>query len=145
MYKLWDDRHNELNGNKLHVYRCFQNGICAEKCVTIMIPFVHQRYLAMLRCGSRPLEIEFGRRSNTPLANRICKLCEQSVENEIHLMLECPLYGDLRENILLHVNSAGMTLNDQFSTLLSNTEVQAKLGKCGFRIMERGRCFLNLL
>ena len=60
-------------------------------------------------------------------------------------MLKCPLYDDLREHILLHLNNAGMTLNDQFSILLFNTEIQAELGKGVFRIMERLKCFLNLL
>ena len=70
---------------------------------------------------------------------------EQGVENEIHLMLGFPLYDDLRGNYLQHLNNAGITLNDKFSTLFSNTEIQAELGKCVLRIMERLKCFLNLL
>ena len=49
--------------------------------------FAHRMYLPMLKCDSLPLEIELGQRSYTLLTNRICKLCEQRVENEIHLML----------------------------------------------------------
>ena len=45
----------------------------------------------------------------------------KAVEHETHSVLEYPLYDDVREHILLHVNNVGMTLNDQFTALLSNT------------------------
>ena len=48
LYKIWDDRHNALNGKMLRLYRCFKNDIFAETYVTIMMPFAHGRYLAML-------------------------------------------------------------------------------------------------
>ena len=51
-------------------------------------------------------------------------------------MLVSPLCDDLRENTLQLVTKVGMPLNDQFSTLLSNSEIQAELGKCVFRVME---------
>ena len=82
---------NELNGNTLHLYRCFTNDIFADTYVSIMMPFGHGRYVAMLRCGSPPLEVELGCRSNTLSINKICKLLEQRLENEVQLMLECPI------------------------------------------------------
>ena len=48
-----------------------------------MMPYAYRRCLAMLRCASLPLQIGLGHRSNTPLANITCKLCEQDVENGI--------------------------------------------------------------
>ena len=51
------------------------------------MPYAHRRCLFRLRCGSLPLESELCCNHNTPLANRICKYCEQGIENEVHLMI----------------------------------------------------------
>ena len=143
--KVWDDKGNEVNGNKLRLYRCHKPKILVESYVTTMMPFAHRKFLAMLRCGSLPLEIELGRRSKIPLHNRICKLCNTNVEDEVHLLLQCPAYDDLRENIVLYISDVRLSLKDQFCSLLSNTEIQAALGKCVFRIMERRMCLLDFV
>lgn len=103
------------------------------------------KHLAMLRYGSLPLEIELGRRNGTPLDERLCKMCNhQSIENEIHVLLQCPLYDDLRANIIRNLPNTEMSVFEKFTMLLSNQELQAPLGKCVFRIMERRDIFKNV-
>ena len=66
-----------------------------------IMPFTHRKCFAMFMCDSLPLEVELGRIKNMPLDERLCKMCtQQSIENEVPILLECPLYDDLRENIL---------------------------------------------
>ena len=72
----------------------------------------------------------------------MCNL--QKVEDEIHVLLQCPLYDDLRDNLVKNIPNTGMSLIDQYILLLSKTEIQAPLGKCIFRIMERREIFKNI-
>ena len=143
---VWDDTNNETNGNKLRLYRCFKSDIFVETYVTTIMPFAHKRGLAMLRCGSLPLEVELGRRKKLLLENRICKMCtDEKIEDEIHFLLECPLYDDLRSNLLLYLCNDFVendNLKDQYCCLLSNPNIQAELGKCVFKMIERRKLFV---
>jgi hypothetical protein len=97
--KLWDDGQN-VNGNKLRTYRTFKNTLEPESYLDLNIPRYQRSAYAKLRCGVLPLEIETGRYSNTPLENRVCKLCTMQVlEDECHFLLDCPLYADYRDTI----------------------------------------------
>ena len=143
--KLWDDSKNVTNGNKLRLYRCYKKDIYVENYVTTFMPFSHRQKLAMLRCGSLPLEIEVGRRKNIALQDRKCKMCTlNTVENEIHLLLECPLYDDIRDDILHNfIDKDIVNITDQYCLLLSNPNIQAKLGKCIYAMMRRRRLFIE--
>ena len=53
--------------------------------------------LAILRTSSHRLEIGIGRLARTeinPFENRKCKHC-QKLEDELHFILECPLYSNI--------------------------------------------------
>ena len=126
--QIWDDSHNVTNGNKLRLYRQFKNDICTESYLTSTIPYQHRKYLAMFRSGCLPLEVELGRRDGTPLDKRFCKMCFQNVvEDEIHILLKCPLYDDVRSNLLSDIHDTGMSLQKQFIQILSCPEQQALL------------------
>jgi hypothetical protein len=50
-----------------------------------------------------PLAIETGRYSNIPVEQRLCSLCDLNVvENEMHVLLFCPLYADIRSDLYSH-------------------------------------------
>ena len=58
--------------------------------------------MSRLRVSSHRLEIEAGRWTKTvktPLVNRKCKMCNV-LEDEFHFILECPLYRDLRTELI---------------------------------------------
>jgi hypothetical protein len=144
-YKVWDDRKNNVNGNKLRLYRCFKTDIFAETYVVTIMPFIYRQCIAKLRCGSLPLEIELGRRNGTPLEDRQCKMCAVNrVESEIHLLLECQLYDDLREDLLakLSEDDRNLPVKEQYCSLLSNDDLQADIGKCVFKMMKRRKLFM---
>lgn len=64
-----------------------------------IIPVIKYRYaLTRLRTSSHMLEIEIGRWTKphvTPRSERKCQLCN-SLEDEFHFILECPLYNEFR-------------------------------------------------
>jgi len=48
--------------------------------------------------GILPLHIETGRYNSTPLLERICPLCKEEVETELHFIFKCSHYNEYREN-----------------------------------------------
>ena len=58
--------------------------------------FYIRKILATFRCSYHILEIEIGRQGNTTVNERICKICNTAIENEIHFLASCPLYKPLR-------------------------------------------------
>ena len=55
---------------------------------------------AQLRCGILPLAIEVGRYRDVPLPERTCQVCNQAVEDEIHFLLTCDVYSNLRRKLI---------------------------------------------
>jgi hypothetical protein len=60
--------------------------------------------LAKFRTSSHKLNIEIGRYHGIPAEDRKCEVCNGGkVENEIHFLLECPLYTEERTPFLTEV------------------------------------------
>jgi hypothetical protein len=53
------------------------------------LPLSQRFMLSRLRLGAHPLSVNLGRQSGSPYASRVCTLCEQAVQTEKHLILEC--------------------------------------------------------
>ena len=79
---------------------------------------------------SAAIRIETGRYEGLPENERICPVCENIVEDEYHVLCQCPLYTDLREeyyefliaemDVIVHNLS-----KEELSLILSNTENSA--------------------
>lgn len=66
----------------------------------------YRKTFCKFRTSCHDLMIEKGRHKKIPRENRICKYCKQ-VEDEYHLLDECLLYDDMRNNLLLNIKSGG--------------------------------------
>jgi len=55
--------------------------------------------LIELRGGANDLEIDRGRREKKEVKARICGECKGAVEDEIHFLLECPVYFYTRKEM----------------------------------------------
>jgi hypothetical protein len=82
-----------------------------------------KRCLSNFRCSSHQLMIEKGRHIGLPVEDRICFHCKQSVENEYHFVIVCPLYSDLRNLYIPQKYFAAPNLHG-FHLLISNTNVE---------------------
>ena len=89
---LWRSEINHENkkfGNKLRTYCSFDNNIILEKYLLILID--EQRVLyTKFRISAHKLEIEKGRYIGLKVEDRICQLCKDDIEDEVHFLLQCP-------------------------------------------------------
>jgi hypothetical protein len=84
-----------------------------------------------------------GRRSGLDRANRICPCCDLVViESEIHFLLVCPLYADLRQRFSLNTARNSETT---FVQMMSTNDVNLlrNLGKFLLAAGERRSDFLD--
>jgi hypothetical protein len=60
--------------------------------------------LIRFRISAHNVEIEKGRHQNIPLNERICKLCKLEIEDEIHLLLQCPILNLFRTEAMQQIS-----------------------------------------
>ena len=78
----------------------------------VYIPDYLRLQFTRLRLMSHNLKVETGRWSRTPEPNRVCRCDRESVQNEKHVLLQCPLSAHLRqENAPLQFNSVEALMN----------------------------------
>ena len=78
-----------LSKPKLRTYRLFKCEYAPEPYINVVTCRAHRAFLAKLRGGSAPLEIETGRYVGTLPHLRVCELCNTGVEDEMHFTLQC--------------------------------------------------------
>ena len=122
------DKINRPNGSrsKLRTYCSFKQSFGTETYLSISIPKHHRSALAKFRCGVAPIRLERGRYEKLPEEERKCFACD-SVENECHVICECPVYDDLRNFLFSKASDVIQNFNslDSFNkmcTLLSNCD-----------------------
>ena len=92
--------------NKLRTYRLFKKELKTEAYVNIIMPKRHRSALAKFRAGVAPLRIETGRYERTivPINQRTCFNCLNNIEDEFHVIMKCPIYNELRQELLSQVD-----------------------------------------
>ena len=68
---------------------------------------------AKFRCGVAPINIELCRYglARIPVEERVCSHCNE-VEDESHVLMYCPLYDDIRDQLTLSINDINPSLQD---------------------------------
>lgn len=145
----WKANINKLEGrqgqNKLRTYRMVKTEFEAEQ-YTFNMNRGDRSALAKFRCGTAPIKIETGRYEGLRLDDRVCPFGCATVENEIHVIVDCPTYEDIRADIL----QVARAINAQYDTLSSDEKFVAimtvpettKLGKLCNKILSRRRILL---
>merc|ERR1719469_278999 len=99
--ELWLMR--ALNKPKLRTYTKFKRNLRMEKYLQAE-DGVGRRMLARIRGGTHVLRIEQGRYNNIRRDERICKVCGTGIEDELHFLITCPAYKEIRENCLRKID-----------------------------------------
>jgi hypothetical protein len=136
--------------NKLRTYRLFKQQFRTECYVKQVTNKSHRRALALFRSGTARIRIETGRYEggrHLPEEQRVCFICTDKVESESHVILECPLYEDLRVNLFNHAESVCNNFldksdNDRLCFLLSDESIVCQSAKTLCQILCRRRDFL---
>ena len=88
------------NMSKLRTYTTIKNNIKFEKYLTSVRNIPNRIALTKFRLSNHTLMIESGRYENIHQLNRKCPFCPDKIENEIHLLINCPIYSNLRLSML---------------------------------------------
>jgi hypothetical protein len=131
-------------GNKLRTYRLFKNSFETEIYCKIALPFSHRSAFAKFRCGVVPLRIETGRFENLRIEERICCFCSDFIEDEAHVLLNCTLYDDFRENLFnvaksYTVDFMSFNNEEKIMFLFSNENMIGICVKTCLQILKRRR------
>jgi hypothetical protein len=82
-------------------YKLFKSTLEPESYLSLPLNYYLKRTLSNFRCSSHSLMIEKGRHLNIERDYRFCKYCLSrdiyTVETEIHFLLICPMYDQLRK------------------------------------------------
>jgi hypothetical protein len=109
--------------------------------------------MAKFRCGTAPIRIETGRYEGLLECHRYCPYCSHTVEDEYHVLFQCPLYSDLREEFVYLLNENthctfdfnNSSKNEKLSLILSsdNDFIVRQSAKYCSQVLERRRCFYS--
>lgn len=135
-------------GNKLRTYKLFKEEFETEAYVTQIMPPRHRRALAQFRAGVAPIRIETGRyeRGRIPVHERVCYNCPGIIEDEKHVILECPMYNNLRTELLNNCNNVCNDFNvfdnnKKLGFILSHPQIVRKTAKTLFNILEKRKTY----
>ena len=128
--------------NKLRTYKLFKTYYIVEPYCKIILPLKHRSAFAKFRCGVAPLRIETGRYEQLEVHERKCPFCTQDVETELHALLKCKEYVDIR-NILfekassLESNFSDFTDIEKLKFVFSNEKMIRLSAKTCFNILHK--------
>ncbi|XP_052808975.1 uncharacterized protein LOC128237452 [Mya arenaria] len=137
--------------NKLRLYRTFKSEYVTEQYCKIILPLAHRSAFSKFRLGVAPIHIETGRYEGLNVGSRICPFCgNNSIESELHVMLHCYVYNDLREDLytkaLMKNNIfSDMQDIDKYNYLFSSTD-PTRIRTCAktcYSILQRLRFLLS--
>ena len=69
----------------------------------------HRKALAKFRCGVAPINLELLRYNGTPYNERFCPFCPNIIEDELHIVNDCQMYDDLRNQFFHDINALDNT------------------------------------
>ena len=87
------------------------------------LPYLYKRALSNFRCSGHSLNFETGRHQNIDRELRYCNYCLKSniysIEDELHMLLLCPLYSNLRTEFFLQRWLCRHICNQSFYDIMS--------------------------
>ena len=102
----------EGRSNKLKFYSSVKSVFERESYLENVSDFNLRKNIMKFRCSDHNLLIESGRHKKLKREERICKVCNTGIEDEVHFLISCPLYFELRCRYLngVHENDISRVL-----------------------------------
>ena len=117
-----------------------------EPCHEMMALFVLRKLILQTRMRSHPVGLDVYNGLN--VNERKCFSCKDAVEGEIHVLLHCPEYRSLRDELLYEAEQilggfTNLSDTEKISFILTNTSiVKASAKTCFFFILNKRRDLL---
>ena len=85
--------------SKLRTYGLIKHDIGREQYLMLIKNTKRRQKLTKLRLSNHKLMVEVGRhmKPKQPVEKRICQICQVETEDEIHFLVKCKFYEDLRK------------------------------------------------
>ena len=101
LIKLYEEVWRECveNKPKLRTYKSIKNNFEGESYLKVNLCKYKRSLMARLRCGILPLELETSRYQGVPPEKRICKMCKNASETELHFLFECNALMNEKEKL----------------------------------------------
>ena len=127
-HNLFSDINNSDKYPKLRTYKLFKTETRIEPYLNLGLPKSIYCYIARFRLSSHNLKIELGRhkRPYIPPELRICDKCNlQQVEDEIHCLMTCPKWQNIRVSLITTAskeidNFFVLSVGSQFQEIMCN-------------------------
>ncbi len=146
-YELLHKESGKSGSNKLRTYRLFKHVYGCENYVSTCMPRSYRSAFAKFRSGTAPLKIETGRYANLQVQERVCFNCNGCVEDEAHVLLQCPLYNVFRNTLfnqfLVNIPTFLNMSNDEKMCILFQNNIYLTAKTC-FLILQRRRDILYI-
>jgi hypothetical protein len=134
--------------NKLHLYKGFKSDRQVEPYITMRLSRSHRAALARFRAGVPLINVELGRYRNLPLDQRRCVVCN-TIEDECHVLLDCPVYENIRQSLLQSIHDFVPSFNEQsrickMGIILSHKDLIKVTAKACYELMEERKRIINI-
>ena len=93
-----------ITTGRLRTYASFRPWLAPAPHLNEVRPRRQLWALTQFRLGLAPLAIETGRHRQLPIEDRICPVCGAETECEVHFMMKCCVYDELRRRLLAVVD-----------------------------------------
>ncbi len=138
LYDQWDEE--IIQNRKLLTFNQVKESHDCESYITNVDDRFLRKYLSMIRLSCHPLKIETGRYRNIPQHMRLCTFCDlDEVEDEFHMIMNCTLYQNLRNDFFSRYNNFGnMRWNsansphEKFKIILQPSDANFTITTCQF-------------
>ena len=118
-----------IKSNKLRSFALFKTEPGREDYLREIRNVKIRTQLTKFRLSDHHLMIEKGRHKGLDKTVRFCPFCVDKVEDEIHFLIKCPLYGHLRARVLdllfaNYINVEAIPEKDLFCYLMSLSSIE---------------------
>ena len=122
----------------------FKTQYVTESYVNYLLVRKYRNVYARFRSSAHCLAIERGRYTIIVKESRFCPYCKNIIENELHFLLVCPLYEDIRKQFI-DTNYYTNPCLTKFNALMScgNEEVVKRTAMYLFYAFEKRQTMFN--
>ena len=101
------------SNTKLETYEQIKEKFEREPYLENVTDFQSRKSIAKFRCSDHKLEIEIGRHNKIPRESRVCRMCPNCIEDEMHFLCKCPNYNTIHAHyfgLATLTNEAGKSI-----------------------------------